>query len=234
MSIEPNKIKVVSFDLDNTLYDNVPVIERAYNKLYDLLRTNYENLNRLTLEQFMQTAHEVIEQHPELHYDVSRLRQLHIESLFQSHDVQTGDPAQAFEAFLNARQDIELYPGVITLLSELKPHYPLVSLTNGNADPERFGLAGIFEARFTASDAGALKPHPECFDQVTRSMHIQPGQLLHIGDGVNNDFLGALNFGAQAIWYNPKNEPLPDSAIGLGGFETISELSQIRELLLGN
>ena len=63
-------------------------------------------------------------------------------------------------------------------------------------------------------------------------MKISSEELLHIGDGLTNDLIGALKFGAQAIWYNPEGRPVPESTAGIGEFETISDLSQIRDLLL--
>ena len=109
--------------------------------------------------------------------------------------------APAFEVFFNERQQVTLYDDVLSALARLAARWPLVALSNGNADVRRMpGLAPFFHAAVSARDVGLGKPAPEAFAEACRRAGAMPTRTLHIGDDPALDVDGALAAGMQAAW----------------------------------
>ncbi len=71
----------------------------------------------------------------------------------------------------------------------------------------RLGLLGYFHAIFTPEVVGAFKPSPQVFVRVAELLRLEPSQILHVGDKVDEDYVAAVRAGAQAVVIS--REPLP-------------------------
>lgn len=60
---------------------------------------------------------------------------------------------------------------------------------------------------------GAIKPQDEIYASVCRQLDIPPAEVLMIGDSENEDYLGPLRFGMQAIRLRRGQSPLDPYAI---------------------
>jgi FMN phosphatase YigB (HAD superfamily) len=93
------------------------------------------------------------------------------------------------------------------LLQELSEKYRLciisdTAYSDGNALREVLKVRGILKyfTDFAFSDeVGRSKPHESMFSRIIDGS--PPSELLHIGDLVQTDVTGALNFGAAAVQY---------------------------------
>ncbi|MNE43816.1 Flavin mononucleotide phosphatase YigB [compost metagenome] len=135
---------------------------------------------------------------------------------------------QAFEVFLQARHQVEIFPDVQPMLEILCQHYTLGVLTNGNADVRRLGLADYFKFTLCAEDLGIGKPAPELFREALNRGQAVASAAVHIGDHPGDDIAGAQQAGMKAIWFNPQGkqweaERAPDAEI--------RSLKQLPELL---
>ncbi len=109
----------------------------------------------------------------------------------------------------------DLMPGVKGVLEALKfLGLRLVVLSNGDARWEKAlkdkGILRFFDGIFISSKTGFAKPDPMALDNLCRTMGIQRGELLHVGDSLSTDAEPAKKFGAQAAWYcggTPKELP---------------------------
>jgi len=88
------------------------------------------------------------------------------------------------------------------IVRRLAADYLLVSITNGNADPELTPLSGVFHHHVTAARAGAAKPDPTVFSLALALAGCAPGECLHLGDEPYLDVEGARRLGIEAIWVN--------------------------------
>lgn len=199
-------VKALSFDLDDTLYANTAVIAKAevamQQQLAQLLPASFHNNTVYWFEQRKILATE----DKEVRHDVSRWRLL---ALQRGLTAQGMNPAQATEiaelamsAFLQARTDIQLTPEVRPLLEQLAARFPLVAITNGNADIKKMGIADLFQFALRAGPDGRMKPYPDMFLTAAERLALPPPHILHIGDHVKSDVLGALSAGCQAAWLN--------------------------------
>jgi putative hydrolase of the HAD superfamily len=56
---------------------------------------------------------------------------------------------------------------------------------------EHLGLSKFFEHVFVSSEIGADKPDPEIFRRALKIIHLEPDQVLHVGDDADRDWKAA-------------------------------------------
>ena len=135
----------------------------------------------------------------------------------------------AFEVFFAARHDVTLFDDALHMLEFLSARYPVVALSNGNADVHRVGLGRYFKASLSAQAFGVGKPDPRIFHAAAAAADTQAEQVLHIGDDAALDVLGALGCGMQTVWVNREDhvwthEDQPH--------ETVTSLAELTELFV--
>ena len=135
-------VKAISIDLDDTLWPIWPVIERAEQSLHDFLVQHSPKTAALFPIPAMRHIREHIAQsHPELAHDFTAQRILSLQHAFRLSGESETWVEPAFEAFYSARNNVDLYDDSIPALQLLASKYPLIALTNGNADLQRTGIA---------------------------------------------------------------------------------------------
>ena len=115
-------------------------------------------------------------------------------------------------------------------LEFLAARFPLVALSNGNADVRRIGIGRFFHASICAREFGVGKPDPRIFVAAAGAVEVQPEGVLHIGDDVMLDALGALNAGMQAAWLNRSDALWPHEQ---EPHVTLASLDEVRDLFGG-
>nr|WP_274650112.1 HAD family hydrolase [Paenibacillus humicola] len=63
----------------------------------------------------------------------------------------------------------------------------------------------------TSEDVRAYKPRPELFREALGRYGYRPEEVLHIGDSLTSDVLGAQGAGIKTVWLNRKGKLKPDS-----------------------
>ncbi len=198
------QIRAISLDLDDTLWPIWPTIARAEQVLLDWLHLHAPATAALHASPAALRAvrEEVGRTRHDLKHDLSALRREAIRlSLTRAGD----DPAlaeAAFEVFFAERQNVQLFDDALPALEFLAARYPLVSLSNGNADLQRVGLGRFFQGAITAQGFGVAKPDARIFHEAARLAGVPPEAVLHVGDDATLDVLGALDAGLQAAWTN--------------------------------
>ncbi|KAK5976162.1 HAD hydrolase family IA variant 3 [Trichostrongylus colubriformis] len=67
-------------------------------------------------------------------------------------------------------------------------------------------LYPLFDIVVASGEVGVEKPNQKIFDLVTKHYGLfSASALLHIGDNVEKDYKGALNFGASALLFDPSS-----------------------------
>lgn len=204
-------IRAISLDLDDTLWPIWPTIERAETVVHAWLALNAPmTAARFSTPQALrEIRNAMVQQRPDLAHDLAALRRESIRVALCSagDDPRLAEPA--FELFFAERHNVTLFPDALPALEFLAARYPLVSLTNGNAELARIGLEAFFVASVTAIKIGLSKPDPRIFHAAARAAGVQPHEVLHVGDDALLDVLGARNSGMQAAWLNRTQVPWP-------------------------
>ncbi len=196
-------IRAICFDLDNTLWDVWPVIRRAEQVVYDFLAERYPKaVENLSIESMRDARVKMALDYPHMAHDFSflRRRQLLEQAVASGYDPSMSD--EAFEVFMAARNEVQLYDDVPDALEMLHRHYRLFTASNGNADLNRIGLGHLFERTVAARDVGALKPDPLVFRKVIEGTDLAPQEVLFVGDDPELDVEGARRVGMQPVWVN--------------------------------
>jgi putative hydrolase of the HAD superfamily len=127
---------------------------------------------------------------------------------------EAGHPAdiaeEAFQVFFEERNRVDLYQDVLPALERLSKRFPLVAVTNGNADLEKVGLAGFFVASVQAREVGSPKPGREIFEVAGAKAGVALGRILHVGDDPLTDIQGARDAGMRTAWINRRQEAWPN------------------------
>ncbi|WP_462323159.1 HAD family hydrolase, partial [Halochromatium sp.] len=180
-------LRLITIDLDDTLWPCAPVIKAAEAAHYAWLAAQAPRLaERHTVESLRAHRRELMQTRPELAHDVTALRYRALQSLLISLDYseqQAVELAQgAMTAFRDRRNRVEPYADVAPALERLRRHCRLVAVTNGNAEVQQTPLRAAFDRCLTAADAGAAKPDPAIFELAMDWAEATPAQTLHIGD----------------------------------------------------
>ncbi|ROL68063.1 HAD family hydrolase [Pseudomonas protegens] len=215
-------IKLITFDLDDTLWDTAPVIVSAEATLRQWLTEHAPNLGGVPVEHLWTIRERVLLEQPHLKYRISALRRqvlFHaLEEAGYEHSQANQLADQSFEVFLHARHQLEIFPEVQPTLEALANHFALGVVTNGNADVRRLGLADYFKFALCAEDIGIAKPDARLFHEALQRGGATADTAVHIGDHPGDDIAGAQQAGLRAIWFNPAGkaweaERAPDAEI---------------------
>lgn len=83
---------------------------------------------------------------------------------------------------------------------------------------EAVGFNGIKAAGiFTSEDARSYKPRRELFEYALRSVGVGPGQVIHIGDSLESDVMGARGVGIFPVWVNRGGRAVPGDVVSVDG-----------------
>lgn len=201
---------MICFDLDNTLWDVWPVIVRAEQKMYDFLAQRYPRVvASMTLEMMRTAREQTAAAHPQMRHDFTFLRKQTLREHAKEFGYAEAMVEEAFDAFIQARNEVELYTDVLPALEQLRARYRLFTASNGNADLGKIGIAHFFERTIAARHVGALKPDPAIFHKVIEGTDLQAHDVVYVGDDPLLDVEGARGAGMQAIWIDRQGAEWP-------------------------
>ncbi|MBQ4834095.1 HAD-IA family hydrolase [Pseudoalteromonas sp. MMG010] len=196
---------VMSFDLDDTLYNNHPIIKAAVSAQQNYLNAlpRYQEQGTQYWQQCRQLA---VKQTPALADNVTQWRKhtlhLALTKLGFNEEEVIRHANNAYNAFAEARSNIVVDDSVLALLQNLAQHFTLIAITNGNVEIERFNLNNQFALVLQAGMHGKAKPHTALFDKAAAHLKVEKNDILHIGDSLDTDVQGAHNAGCQSVWLN--------------------------------
>jgi len=205
-------VRAVCFDLDNTFWDVVPVIQRAERQMYKFLEERYPRVVAQTTIEAMRAARErVALEYPQMQHDFSFLRMQSLRDHARLAGYQEELAEEAFEIFIQARNQVDLFSDVLPGLELLSRRYRLSTASNGNADLRRIGIAHWFERSLSAREVGALKPDPAMFRKIIEGTDLAPADVLYVGDEPVHDVVGARDAGMRTAWINRTGAQWPEA-----------------------
>jgi putative hydrolase of the HAD superfamily len=223
-------VRAICFDLDNTLWDVWPVIVRAEQKMYDFLAQRYPRVvASMTIEMMRSAREQTAAAHPQMRHDFTFLRKQTLREHAREFGYAEAMAEEAFGAFIQARNEVDLYEDVLPALEQLRARYRLFTASNGNADLQTIGIAHFFERTIAARQVGALKPDPTIFHKVIEGTDLQPHEVVYVGDDPLLDVVGARGAGMQAIWIDRAGAQWP-SEIAPASY-TVRSLAELTKLL---
>lgn len=238
-----SKIKAISFDLDDTLYSNKPVMLSIEQKMIDYFAhlaafKNETSTTNNCLDHFFWSTfrRQAIMAQPDLMHDVVQVRlvtyRLGLISLGLSEKSAQKEAQAALDYFISLRSDFIVPVQSHTLLAKLSAKYPLVAISNGNVDTRTIGIDHYFQHVFHAGwqENGTLlrqKPKTDMFTLACQQLGINSSQLLHVGDCGFADIQGALRAGCQSAWLSCYDVGKPIRVIPHIELSTLTQLERL-------
>jgi len=142
---------------------------------------------------------------------------------------------EAFRAAFASDHAWKVYDDVHDSLDGLRAAgYRLAILSNWDSRMtgllERLALTPRFDALLCSAVEGMEKPHPGFFARVTEELGVPPSQVLHIGDLVREDYLGARAAGMRALWLDRRGTGAPAGA-GVEPDDVVTSIGEVRRRL---
>ena len=202
--------RVLSFDLDDTLWPVAPAIEAAERSLLAWIREHHPRAGaRHDVESMRALRAAVAARHPDQAHDMTFLRRRALAEQFDAAGYDEAAAGRAFDVFYAARNRVTCYPDVRPALARLARTRPLFALSNGNADLGLCGIAEYFSGHVSARGVGAAKPDQRIFAALAANAGVPAAEILHVGDDPYADVEGARRAGMQAVWLNRDSRPWP-------------------------
>jgi len=200
-------VSALSFDLDDTLWPFQPAVEHAEMALHSWLVGRAPKTRRIlrTWRNLAELRDDYERSRPDLVGNFRALRIGSIELALKLAEEDVTLVEEAYDVFYSTRQKVDFYEDVWPALTWLSTRFPLVAVTNGNADLRLTGGAEFFRDAFSARALGIAKPEAGIFHAAAKGAGVSAAELLHVGDDFHLDFLGALNAGLQAVWLIREN-----------------------------
>lgn len=204
-------IRLITFDLDNTLWDVGSVIVRAEREMQNWIKTQVPAYVQVANDKSLShnLREKILKENSATRHDVSLFRLLYLTEIFLECDIKSSEAKQlaeeAFSVFIKWRNKVNFFDGALDTLKHLASRYELAALTNGNADISRMGLDTYFSFAINAADVGASKPAPDMFMAALAKSGASANQTIHVGDNRIDDIEGANKAGFYTIWVNLEN-----------------------------
>ncbi|WP_264520609.1 YjjG family noncanonical pyrimidine nucleotidase [Flavobacterium sp. N1994] len=221
----------IFFDLDHTLWDfdknSILAFDKIFREHHPTIDTNafievYAPINQACwkLYQVDKITHE------ELRYN--RLKQSFDRIEYAISDEAIDKIAHDYIEFLPDNN--QLFEGAIEILDYLEPKYNLHIITNGFAEVQQrkinnSGLQHYFKTITNSEMAGVKKPHRNIFEFALSLANVAKENAIMIGDCIDADVRGALDFGMKAVLFDEKE------IHNIHGVVTIKHLLELKNMM---
>jgi FMN hydrolase / 5-amino-6-(5-phospho-D-ribitylamino)uracil phosphatase len=196
-------VRAILFDLDDTLWPIVPVIQRAETVLHDWLMQHAPTVaRRFSINALRERRKALMASDPLYQLDLRALRHAGLVEAFLAAGADIAMVEQAMTVFSRARNEVTPFPDVLPSLARLRDRVALGTVSNGVADLEEIGIAHYFQASFAAHHFGSAKPDPAIFLAACDALQVAPHEAAYVGDDPLLDVEGAQKAGLHGIWIN--------------------------------
>ena len=128
------------------------------------------------------------------------------EKMLQKRDVDTSvAPSLASEFRRMSMVRLKRFPGVKSMLSELKKHGGVYLLSNAQScftidELKSTDLYSLFDGILISSDVGTKKPFPDIFRIAFERFGITAENSIYVGNDLRDDILGATGVGMKSLY----------------------------------
>jgi putative hydrolase of the HAD superfamily len=213
------KYKHIFFDLDHTIWDFDKNAEETLHELFILHRLQEVGLPSadLFIETYTRNNHELWAQYHVGAITKDELRDARFKRTFTELGLRPDlIPADFEDAYVRlCPTKTNLFPHAHETLQYLQSKYKLHLISNGFKESQQLkisgtNLGGYFQHIIVSEDVGVNKPDKAIFEYAVNLAGTTKAESVMIGDSLEADIYGALNYGMDAIFFNPFSAPKPD------------------------
>ena len=210
--------KHIFFDLDHTIWDFDRNAEETLNELYQIYKLEDLGLKSCAdfITRYTENNHQLWAD-----YHLGKITKDFLRSeRFNKTFIQLGIhpdavPHQFEDDYVSiSPTKTNLFDGAENVLGYLKQKYTLHIISNGFKETTltKMNLSNLnpyFENVIISEDVGVNKPNPIIFEYALDKAKALKAESIMIGDSLEADIYGALNFGMEAIFFNPLQKEKP-------------------------
>ena len=206
-----NNITDIFFDLDHTLWDFDRNSVLAFDKIFKAQHPTLDTAAFIEVYAPINQACWKLYQVDKITHEELRYRRLKLS--FDAMNYAISDEAIdqiAHDYIAYLPENNQLFEGAIEVLDYLYPKYHLHIITNGFAEVQykkinNSGLSNYFKTVTNSEMAGVKKPHRNIFEFALSLAKTNKENAIMIGDCIEADVRGALEFGMKAILFDEKS-----------------------------
>lgn len=212
------KYNHIFFDLDHTIWDFDKNAEETLHELY--LSYSLQELGLSSVHSFVEHYtyhnHALWASYHLGHITKEELRESRFKNTFEAMGVCADQiPVDFEDVYLHTcSTKTNLFPQAHETLSYLCSKYKLHLITNGFREQAQLkikqsNLGQYFETIVISENVGVNKPHKDIFQYALNGAGALKEESVMIGDSIEADIRGAMDFGMDAIYFNPALLPTP-------------------------
>lgn len=226
--------KHIFFDLDHTIWDFDKNAEETLQELYEIYKLR--ELGLLSASEFIlrytENNHSLWAQYHLGLISKELLRAERFRKTFIELGVHPEKVPQQFEEdyVKISPTKTNLFEGAEKVLAYLQKKYTLHIISNGFRETtltkmDLSGLNPYFTNVIISEEVGINKPDKAVFQYALDKAGANLEESIMIGDSLEADIYGAMNFGMKAIFFNPLNKEKPaDVNMQIGHLEELINL----------
>ena len=233
-------IKAITFDLWNTLFENISYSELRLNLLNTYLKNKNPNFG----------SSDLIESYTSFFsFTNPRLKKLEFTHVYTReritkllNELNIGLSSIELDGLIN---DLEstmlenpplLKKGVKDTLAVLNQDYKLALISDTGITPgriirivlEQYEILKFFETTIFSDETGYYKPHSIAFKTALDHLKCTPNHSIHIGDLLETDIKGAKEYNMYTIWIKNK---LQNVSINIQPDFEVNEISEVINII---
>ncbi len=230
-------IKVVMFDIDNTLLSFDEYVKESMKSGFEKFKIGtYEDGMFSVFNQINTGLWQLIEKGD---LDFEELQKKRWNMIFECLGISAD--GVVFEKYFRECLFESAIPvnGAMELVKYLHGKYILCVASNGPylQQVNRLKISGMlpfFSDLFISEEIGSSKPSEKFFNTCLNRLNskteqkIQPCEIMIIGDSLSSDMSGGIQFGMQTCFYNPDKKSIP---CGMKLNYNVSTLREIESIL---
>ena len=224
-------VKDVFFDLDHTLWDFDKNSKLAYKRVFKQFKIDIEFERFIKIYEPINLEYWKKYREERVTKEVLRRGRLIDSFKIFNKKYTTLTIDKLADAYIEELPlDNYLFDGALHILDYLAEKYQLHIITNGFEEVQykklkNSGIIHYFSTITTSEEVGLKKPNPIVFIKALEKASTNPNDSVMIGDSFEADILGAKNIGMETIFFNYRNEKIPN------GYKLINALSEIKSYL---
>lgn len=192
-------IRAVTFDADGTLWDFFTVAGEATARIIDRLAAEYPQFDA-GVEDLVATHRQVLESSPEGSSYAGMRREAIRRFVREQVGEVEGLADQLADEFFAYRDSADrLFEDVEPMLEALPDGLILGVVTSGTTSWRRTSIGRHFGFWLAADQVGIRKPDPRVFRMAAAAAGCRPSEIVHVGDEIEADIVGAARAGAKAV-----------------------------------
>lgn len=227
------KYKNIFFDLDHTIWDFDKNAEETLHELYGIYELKDLGLHSadLFIETYTRNNHQLWADYHTGKISKSQLREARFKRTFLDLGMEPEKIPVGFEVdyVRLCPTKTNLFPDAHETLQYLQSKYTLHMISNGFSESQgtkirRTNIGRYFQHVIISEVIGVNKPDKAIFEHAINLAKTTKEESLMIGDSLEADVYGALNFGMDAIYFNPMGLVKPE--------DVPVQINQLKELTL--